>query len=175
MFRSKAFCAIRVVSLLAGCATPYQSDGMFRDGGFSETQLSPNVWRVSFAGNEFSRPERAGDLALLRSADLTLQNGYTHFALADARESSRSAAFTTPITSTTTGTTSLIGNTAYGTSRTTITGGYTTFASYPSASNTVVMFKGQPEGVPVVFDAAFICQSVGKKYEASCEAMKQKQ
>lgn len=36
------------------------------------------------------------------------------------------------------------------------------------------MFKGHPEGVSIVFDAAFICQSVGKKYEATCEAMKQK-
>lgn len=96
MVRSRALGLVGI-SLLAGCATPYQSDGMFRDGGFSETQLSPNVWRVSFAGNEFSQPERAVDLALLRSADLAMQNGFTHFALADARESSRTSAFTTPI------------------------------------------------------------------------------
>lgn len=158
--------------LLAGCATPYKSDGLL--GGFSETQLSPNVWRVNFHGNGYTRSERASDMALLRSADITLENGFTHFALADSGESSKTSAYTTPIVANTSINTTHAGNQVYGSARTTYSGGQTYFVSSPSANNTVVMFKGQPSDVPMAFDAAFLCQSLGRKYDATCETMKQK-
>jgi len=42
-----------VLALLAACATPYQSKGY--TGGFSETQLDVNVFRVNFNGTLIRR------------------------------------------------------------------------------------------------------------------------
>jgi hypothetical protein len=158
------------VCVLAGCATPYKGNGIA--GGFSETQLSENVWRVNFQGNGYTRGERATDMALMRSADLALMNGFTHFAIADSKSDTQTAAFTTPMTATTTGSASRIGNNVYGSATTRFSGGDTIYISYPSANNTVVMFKGKPENIPMAFDALFLCQSLGKKYESSCEALR---
>lgn len=68
---------IAIAVLLAGCATPYTSDGLI--GGFSEKQLEPEVWRVTFAGNGYTTPETAQTYWLYRAANLTLDNGYDGF------------------------------------------------------------------------------------------------
>lgn len=62
---------ISVVVALVGCASAYKPEGF--GGGFSESQLDTNVFRVSFRGNGFTRAERAEELALLRSAELTVK------------------------------------------------------------------------------------------------------
>lgn len=62
-----------------GCATPYQQSG-YR-GGFIETRLAPDIFAISSAGNSFTSPERVSDFALLRAAELTLNNGYNRFTL----------------------------------------------------------------------------------------------
>ena len=46
-------------------------------GGFTESQLDTNVFRVTFKGNGYTSPDRAEDMALLRSAELALQHGFT--------------------------------------------------------------------------------------------------
>ena len=63
----KRFGLASLVLALTGCMTAYQPDGL--TGGYSEVQLSENVWRVSFKGNGYTSRERAVDMALLRSAD----------------------------------------------------------------------------------------------------------
>ncbi|MBK9595716.1 MAG: hypothetical protein IPO57_10280, partial [Rhodocyclales bacterium] len=92
--------AISLMVVLGGCATAYQSEGL--SGGFSETQLDTNVFRVSFRGNGYTRAERAEELALLRGAELTLKNGFTHFAIIDGRTREQSGTYTTPTQSYTT-------------------------------------------------------------------------
>jgi hypothetical protein len=67
------------VGLLAACATAYQQKGL--TGGFDETQLDRDVFRVTFKGNGYTAPERATDLALLRCAEITLANGHKYFAV----------------------------------------------------------------------------------------------
>lgn len=156
-----------IVSLSA-CVTVYQREGF--SGGFSETQLDENIWRVTFSGNGYTREQRAEDLALLRSAELTLEKGYTHFGLAGSKSSSETGAFTTPTTSHTTGSAYGSGNYVYGNATTRSYGGQTVFVSKPSTTNTVVMFKGKPDVQGMVYDAKFICQSLGQKYEVTCGA-----
>lgn len=150
---------------LGGCATGYHVSGF--SGGFEETPLAPNVYRVRFAGNGYTSSSRAEDLALLRSADLTLQKGYRYFGLADASSSTSVSAFTTPSTTTTTANAQLIGNTMYGTATSTTYGGGVQFVSKPRATNLVVMMHERVEGA-MVFDAAFICESLAPKYKATC-------
>ena len=161
---------IAAIVTLAGCATAYQQKGF--SGGFDETQLDTNVWRVSFRGNGYTKGERAEDFALLRSAELTLANGFTHFAFAESRTGSEVSTYTAPTTSYTTGSANIVGNNVYGNATTSTRGGGTTFIHRPSAVNTVVMFKGKPDSSNMMYDANFVCTSVGKKYEVVCNSPK---
>ena len=107
---------------------------------------------------------------MLRSAELTLKNGFTHFAFASAKTGSETSVITTPTTSYTTEYVTAYGNTAYGNATTRTTGGQTYYVSKPSANNTVVMFKGKPEVTAMVYDASFICNSLGMKYKVACNS-----
>lgn len=152
---------------LTACATTYQSSKHFT-GGFDEVALAPNIYRVSFKGNGFTSSDRAESLALLRSADLTLQKGFTYFALADSKTDTSRYRYTTPATAHTRTAVTAFGNTAYGTTTTTYSGGETIFISKPRAKNVVVMFHDRPQIDGMFFDAAFICESIGQKYKATC-------
>ena len=70
-----------IISLASACATPYQPRGA--TGGFTETRLSPEAYRVSFNGNRNTSMSRATDFTLLRCAELTLQNEFTHFVIVE--------------------------------------------------------------------------------------------
>ena len=152
----KTLSFVLLAGVLASCASPYKPAGF--GGGFSETQLGENVWRVSFRGNGYTAGERAEDFALLRSAELTLSNGFTHFAFANSRVDSSMAAVTSPTVSQTSGAT------------TTTSGGGIVFIRRPSATNTVVMFKGKPGDSTLAYDATFVCGSLGAKYQVTCGA-----
>lgn len=147
--------------ILAACATAYQPQSF--TGGFSETQLDTNVFRVTFKGNGYTPRERAEDFTLLRSAELTLKNGFKYFVIVDGRSGTDVAAFTTPTQSTTYGSASVYGSTAYGTATTTTTGGQTFLIRKPSLTNTIVCLTVKPEGV-FAYNAAFIYRSLREKY-----------
>lgn len=160
--------AFVIVAILCGCATKYQSQGF--TGGFTETQLDKNVFRVSFQGNGFTRGERTEDMVLLRSAELAIKNNFTHFVIVDGSTKQDYSTFTTPVQSTTTANVNVYGNTAYGRARTTTTGGDTMVIVKPSSTNTVVFFSSRPDVPGLVYDASFICGSLGRKYEVTCGA-----
>jgi hypothetical protein len=167
----RAVSALIGLALLAGCATPYQAQGL--RGGFDETQLAPNIYRVTFKGNGFTSPERAADLALLRCADLALQNGYSYFAIVDSKAGADQSTFTTPKQSTTTSTVNVTGNTyggmtmasGYGQSQKTTYGGDTYTVTKPSSTNTIVLLKSQGEFPGLSYDATFLQGSLGTKYK----------
>lgn len=145
---------------IVGCASPYQSYGFA--GGFKETQLDTNVWRVFFEGNGYTKGDRAEDFAMLRSAELTLANGFTHFAFSISRTGTDISSYSTPARAYSSSTSSSIR----------IYGGNTEIIAKPTATNIVVMFKGKPEVNAFVYDATFICNSIGKKYEVICNSSK---
>lgn len=152
---TKIFCLLISIIFWTGCggATPYQKDSgeiLFSDisglseGGFSETQLSENTWIVNFRGNEDTRKDRTVDLSLLRSAELTLENGFNYFVVAESGTDIRTETYVM----------SLPGQPAMaGTD------------IKPTSSNTVVMFKAKPENTPNAFDAKFIIKSIKGKYD----------
>lgn len=160
--------AISLAIILGGCATTYQPEGF--SGGFSETQLDTNVFRVSFRGNGYTSAERAEELALLRSAELTLKNGFTHFVVIDGRSREQLGTYTTPTQSYTTANATAYGNSAYGTARTTTYGGQTFLISKPSTTNTIMCFTGKPDIQALVYDAKFVCNSLGQKHGVVCGA-----
>ena len=73
-----------LISLATACATQYQPRGT--TGGFTETRLSPEAYRVSFNGNRRTGMSRATDFTLLRCAELTLQNEFTHFVIIEENQ-----------------------------------------------------------------------------------------
>jgi len=158
--------SISFALLLGGCATAYKPDGL--SGGFSETQIDTNVFRVSFRGNGSTRIERAEELALLRSAELTLKNGFTHFVIIDGRTREQLSTYTTPTQTYTTANATAYGNSANGAAHTTTYGGQTFLISAPSTTNTIMCFNGKPNIQAFIYDAKFICNSLGQKHGVVC-------
>ena len=65
------------ILLLTGCATTYQAKGV--SGGYSDTQIDENSYRVTFAGNGFSAKDQVENMLLLRAAELTNEKGFDWF------------------------------------------------------------------------------------------------
>ena len=149
--------------LLASCATGYQKQGL--TGGFSETQLSENIFRVSFNGNAYTSAERAADFTLLRSAELAGENGFSYFAIIDADQSTQLSTYTTPTRSYTTANVYGSGNYATGSATTTTTGGQTYIYSKPRSTNTIVCFHNKDEASGIVYETKFVIRSIREKYD----------
>ena len=166
-----------VALILSGCATNYQRNGF--SGGYSDTQLASDLYRIIFYGNGYTPPERAQDFALLRASELTLQHGLTCFAIIDERHSTSVSSFTTPghVETTASGTGYNSGNiylnpygarysgtsTANVNATTTYTPPQTHVFYKPESGILVRAFMAKPEGV-FTFDAAFLMQSLKQKY-----------
>jgi hypothetical protein len=92
-FRASMKCAsvFVIVPLLAACAVGYEDLGSTKYNdpvfnflppvGFSEVRVASNAYVVRFYSREDTSFDRQMDFALLRSAELTLRDGYTHFAV----------------------------------------------------------------------------------------------
>jgi hypothetical protein len=152
--------------VITGCASPYQPERF--GGGFSETQLDTNVFRVSFRGNGLTSTDRAEELALLRSAEIALNNGFTHFVIVGNETHETIGSFSTPTQSYTTANVTAYNNSAVGMAQTTTYGGQTFVYAKPRTTNTIVCFKGKPEIQGLVYDAGFLCNSIGQKYGVRC-------
>jgi hypothetical protein len=142
--------------VLIGCATPYQSTGLA--GGYDEIQLSENMFKVSFRGNGYTGRARAEDFALLRSAEVAQNNGFTYFIIIEDKNYVDQSSYTTPTT--TYGKATVSGNTVSG--KTTTYGGDTYIISKPSSSNTILCFKEKPDGIS--YNVNFIIPSIKNKY-----------
>jgi hypothetical protein len=177
MKTTKEILIAAVLLSVLGCATAYQPESF--TGGFTGVALAPDVFRVTFRGNAGTSPERAQDFALLRACELTLQNGFTYFAIIDQTNTIRTSSFTTPgyadttasATGTTTGNIYLnpLGGSYTGTSTTNAnaTTTYTPAQTYtfykPQTGLLVRAFHSKPEGI-FTFDAAFLQQSLKQQY-----------
>jgi hypothetical protein len=68
---------------LAACetATPYQplNAGSRTSGGYSDTKITADRWRVSFRGNTLTSRETVETYLLYRAADLTVAQGFDWF------------------------------------------------------------------------------------------------
>jgi hypothetical protein len=76
--------ALAAISL-AACETPnvYGPAASPSASGYSETPIEQGRWRVTFHGGSGASVQRVDDLALLRSAELTLAQGYDWFRVTD--------------------------------------------------------------------------------------------
>jgi hypothetical protein len=152
----KKSCVFLAALALSACATEY---GPMQNGhGYSDIQVSDNMFRVSFDGNGATKRAQAEDYALMRSAEIAIIHGFDYFLIVSEQTSATIAAYTTPTT--TTGSATVMGNTVYG-SATTV-GGQTYIISAPSTRNTIVCFKEKPPGTP--YNARMVIKSLDAKY-----------
>ncbi len=95
------------------CSTGYHSNGF--SGGYSETVLAPDVYRIVFRGNGYTSAERTQDFAMLRAAEITCNRHYTCFAIIDQNQTANVSSYTTPgyASTTATATGSSYGNMYY--------------------------------------------------------------
>jgi len=143
---------ILVIAILAaGCATEYQKSGA--TGGFKETQLAPDMFRVSFTGNSFTPTDRVQDYALLRAAEITLENKAKYFAVVSSADQTRRNTYVTP-------------GTAYTDKKgtTTYTSGDVQTYYHPGVGMMIRTFPAKPKG-EMAFDAEFLVKSLRAKYE----------
>lgn len=124
---------------------------------YDVTHLAPTTYRVTVDGGKNTSTQKVEDLNLYRSAQISLFDGYSYFIIIGSRTAEREKYQSTPMTATT----SHIGASSF----TTISGGNLITTVEPSASNIIVLFKDRPTNVNgVVYDAAFIMNSIGEKY-----------
>jgi hypothetical protein len=154
--------SLGIALLCASCATPFQRIGFM--GGYSETQLSENIFQVFFRGNGYTSEERASDFSLLRSAELALAFGFKYFIIIDTGSSTKLSTYTTPRTTHTNGSGTISGNTVLGTATSYSTGGQTYLISRPRATNTIICFKDRPDFSGIYFNAEFVGNSIRYKY-----------
>jgi hypothetical protein len=77
---AKTIIAVCFALVLAACAVPYREGGGVIFGlGYTQKQLSGDIWRVSFKGNGLTSRETVQTYWLYRSAELTVQKGYDGF------------------------------------------------------------------------------------------------
>jgi hypothetical protein len=96
-----------VLSVLAGCSTPYQEMGFA--GGVAAQQMTANTVRIVARGNGYTASTTIQDYTVLKAAETTKQAGATHFMIISSANASSAGYVTTPGQAQT----SVIGNTAY--------------------------------------------------------------
>lgn len=154
---------------LTACATPYGKMSLM--GGVEAQQIDERIVRVSARGNAFTDIARVRDYALLKAAQVTLDNKYRYFAVVQGSDASTTGTIASGGSSTTytTGSVHAFGNTATGsaTSQTYYTPRtYTNFVK-PGQDVYIRMFAEDElteEQKASVFDAQSIMKFLGSKY-----------
>jgi hypothetical protein len=124
----------------AGCATGYHESNLA--GGYSETQLQDDTFRVYFHGNAFTTAEEMTDFTMLRAAEVAIAHGFNFFVVADHAQ------------------TSIVG----------ASGNRGSISLYQAGANnaqTIVCYTDKPEAAPVVYDAHAIYGSLSTKYRVA--------
>jgi hypothetical protein len=137
-----------LIVLQIGCATTYHKGGFM--GGYDETQLSENVWKVGFKGNMYTDMTKTQDFLMYRNAELTKEKGFRYFGV-----KSESSDVETSISSTQ-GYLDPISNM--------YSGGTIDTEHRPRSQNTIIMFKEKPQNTYVVYDPEIIINSIKIKY-----------
>ena len=89
--------SLAALTLISACATstPYQqaADGQW---GYNQQQIEDNRWTVSFAGNSLTDRQTVETYLLYRAAELTQQNGFDHFRVADSDTNEKTRVVASP-------------------------------------------------------------------------------
>ncbi len=135
-----------LILLLASCTTPYQPQSKWlkrAPGGYSEVKKGDNIFFVEFNANGYTPLENVKDYALLRSAEVAIENGFAYFVI-DSGESkyvqehtsSCSNGICTPIV-----------------------------INLPTAFNFIRCFKEKPKSKETIYEAKTVVGEIKLKYK----------
>lgn len=144
-------------ALLNGCVTKYQRQGF--SGGYRETMLGTNMFRVVFNGNGYTSPDRIQDFALLRCSELTLNAGYSYFKVLTEDDRPSVSTWTQNGYASTSG---HISSSGYFTAETTYTPAATENIIKPRSAYLIRCYSDKPNFF--VFDAHFLKNSITNRY-----------
>ena len=131
-----------VIALLGACAKPLQPNNY--ETRISSTRLGTDSFIVSYSHQ--ATDQQVVDLALLRSAEISLQNGFSYFIIVETDESAASYAVAE----------------SDGATEFTLHNGLRLQHSEPGATNTIVCFQRKPPGFAYV--ALLVKASLRAKY-----------
>jgi hypothetical protein len=142
---------VTLLLLLGACAKPLQPDNYPEQ--ISSTRLDYDTFEISSPGNRNSVDKKTIDLALLRSAEVALANGFNYFVIVRRDKSDASAL-------------KVGGQDEIELENTdhdpTLYRGKRYVHADPDATNTIVCFREKPEGFAYV--ALFVKASLRSKY-----------
>lgn len=153
-----------MVSLI-GCATSYKPNGFVGNGGFDETELAPNYYRVSFKGNEKTSRERASDFALLRGAELLDKKGCTAMQVVKSNSEIKTGSMFIPQRQTTNLNATSFGGSSNTIATSTTYGGGIATLHFPRTSLEVQCSTAPPDISKGIYNIPFVLKSLKEKYE----------
>lgn len=145
---------------------PWPFPGWHCKGGYSEVEIATDMYQVRFEGAA-TQPQTE-DLTLLRCSELTLEKGYSHFVVVEAKDLSETKTGYSPGTYTP-GTTvcDKEGKNCVTTLGTWSGGGSYTYG-VPGFALTIQLVRDRPaSGGPIAYDATSVYQDLRRKYRLS--------
>lgn len=149
-----------LITLLAGCVTPYGPAGY--NGGYSESMRSVNIYVVRFEGNAYTKPAEAEEMALLRAAELTLAKGGSFFTILNESSSTATSSVYVPGQTTTT---ARIGAGGVIRAQSSTTPGISVPMSSPTARFVIAMASTNTVPGHVWLDASKVAAELRPKYK----------
>ena len=99
----KKILLITFLFILSNCSTPYQKNSfMGLTGGYKDSQLSHNSFRVVAKGNAFTSLDEVQNIVLMRAAELTVNNNYDVFQIIKSNTRINSSIVSNPVQTITT-------------------------------------------------------------------------
>lgn len=159
----KKILAIAFVYFLAGCATgmSYHSWDSTWQLGYTDTQLSENVYRVSYAGYNIPQ-NQCDDFAIMRASEIARQRGYKFFRIVSEKQSNQTQTFYMPGATQTTGTVASYGNVAR-VNATSYSSGFAGTINRPVSTFTVELLKDKVDSLGIL-DAEVVWNSLAKTH-----------
>lgn len=153
---------IVLIGFLSGCATQYQSSGF--SGGFTDTELAPGYYRITFRGNGVTSREKVNDFALLRASDLMLSKGCKSFQVLNGKDTVNTSYVDLPRTTTTNANVYAYGNYATANATTTTYGGGLQSVHRAKTTLDARCINAEADPSQNIFDTNFINQKLKQKY-----------
>ena len=129
---SRLFVRVFLPFALGACAATYHADRI--DGGYRDTRIDTNVFRIVYQGDIRQKQADTDEMALLRSAEVAAQNGFAWFTSSGPAATGSAASLATNVVST------------------------------PATTVTIVCYVTRPDATGLVFEAAQVIATLGPKY-----------
>ncbi|SEL84407.1 hypothetical protein SAMN05216359_11941 [Roseateles sp. YR242] len=166
--------ACGLAALLSACSmfSPYMR--LTPGGqGYSDAQVGPDTFKVTFLATDAGGITTANDLVLLRSAEVTLTHGFRYFVVTSEDRDVKTSSFDIAAQETTQSKTQVVKREEPGvrerttTTTTTYTPAKTVVLNHPEVTQLIRCYTEPPKdaGGRMVYDADFLWKEIGRTYK----------